>query len=253
MEQENKNKEETVQEEVTKEEMTSEEVKSEEGLSEQIEKSPMDSEKKKKIIAGSVGAIALFGYFFGALYFDTVFLPNTTLNGVDVSMQKVSDVVAAFEENQENYYLKIEKIEGTSEWLVGDTFDFDYIYDGLSEVKKGEMGWQWPVKLFTQTDYTFEPEWTYDAKKLDEEISKLKFLAQDMVLPTDASLTIDSKQFTLIEETLGNTLNVDQTKAVIAYTVSAGEERLNLIKANLYVKPKVTLVLFHGFVYISPV
>ena len=70
-----------------------------------------------------------------------------------------------------------EVMEATLFVLDGLDIDFDYIYDGLSEVKKGEMGWQWPVKLFTQTDYTFEPEWTYDAKKLDEEISRYRVVA----------------------------------------------------------------------------
>ena len=232
--------EEAAQGEVVQEEVAQEETIQEDAVCEDSAKIPMDP-MKKQIITGAVGSAVFMAYFLSALYFDTVFSPNTTINGVDVSMQKVSDVIALFEENQENYYLKIEKIEGTSEWLVGDTFDFEYIYDGLNELKRGEMGWQWLAKLFTQTDYTFEPEWTFDSAKLDDEISKLEMLTQDMVKPMDASLTIDATQFTLIEETLGNTLDVDQTKAMIADAVQAGEERLNLSEAGAYVKPAVTL------------
>lgn len=266
MEQGNINQEEIVQEEMIQEETSSadekkevpvqeesasEEEKKEETAQEEAntvipaeeikEKFSIDPEKKKTMIAGGAAAFLLAGYFVGALYFDGVFSPNTTINGVDVSMQKVSDVIATFDENQENYYLKIETIEGTSEWLVGDTFDFIYSYEGLWDIKKGEMGWQWPVKLFTHTDYTFEPEWTFDSDKLYDEIDKLQLLTQEMVLPTDASLTIDANQFTLIEETLGNTLDVAQTRTRIFDMVASGEERINLVEADMYVKPSVTM------------
>ena len=200
----------------------------------------MDQQKKEMICVG-VGICALIGYFGAASYFDNVFCPNTTINGVDVSMQKVEDVIASFEENKENYYLKIERIEGTSEWILGDSFDFNYQYDSLAEIKKGEMGWQWPYKLFTTTNYTYEPEWTFDAKKLNAELDALQCLTQEMVLPTDASLTIDSEQFTLVEETLGNTLDVAQTKAFLVDKVTAGEDRVNLLEAGMYAKPAVTI------------
>ena len=201
----------------------------------------MDQKRKKEIICASAGLCALVGYFGIASYFDGVFCPNTTINGVDVSMQRVEDVIASFDENQENYYLKIERIEGTSEWISGDTFDFEYHYDGLTELKKGEMGWQWPVKLLTSTAYTFEPSWTYDMKKLKTQLTSLQCLTQEMTLPTDASLTIDSKQFTLIEETYGNTLDVLQTETALINAVVQGDERVNLVEADAYVKPAVTM------------
>ena len=201
----------------------------------------MEQEIKKSMICGGIGLGALLVYFGTAFYFDGVFCPNTTINGVDVSMQKVEDVIQMFEENQPNYYLKIERIEGTSEWLVGDTFDFNYIYDGLTELKKEEMGWQWPMKLLTSTEHTYQPEWTFDQTKLNLEMDKLTCLTQEMTLPTDASLTIDAYQFTLVEETLGNTLDVAKTKTMFANKVAENEERVNLVEMDMYVKPGVTL------------
>ena len=197
----------------------------------------MDHEIKKSIICGGIGLGVLLVYYGAAFYFDGVFCPNTTINGVDVSMQRVEDVIQIFEENQPNYYLKIERIEGTSEWLVGDTFDFQYVYDGLAELKKEEMGWKWPMKLLTATDYVYEPDWTYDVGKLTSEMKKLMCLTQEMVLPTDASLTIDANQFTLVEETLGNTLDVSKTMALLADKVAMGEERVNLADEKIYEEP----------------
>ena len=76
------------------------------------------------------------------------------------------------------------------------------------------MGWQWPVKLFAHTDYIFEPDWEYNHAKLKAEISKLNCLTQEMTAPTNASIVIDEYSFSLQKETLGNTLEVEPTKAI---------------------------------------
>ena len=56
----------------------------------------MEQEIKKSMICGGIGLGALLVYFGTAFYFDGVFCPNTTINGVDVSMQKVEDVIQIF-------------------------------------------------------------------------------------------------------------------------------------------------------------
>ena len=201
----------------------------------------MDRKKIGITIAASIFCLLMICYFGIAFYFDQVFCPNTTINGIDVSMQKVSDVQKVLEENQDNYHLRVVTIEGDSELLLGSTFDFNYIFDGVAELKKREMGWQWPVKLFAHTDYIFEPDWEYNHAKLKAEISKLNCLTQEMTAPTNASIVIDEYSFSLQKETLGNTLEVEPTKAIIAQAVEAGERKIDLVAANCYEKPTITL------------
>lgn len=200
--------------------------------------------ERKKIgitIAGSILSLLFICYFGIAFYFDQVFCPNTSINGMDVSMQKVSDVVAAMEDSQKVYQLRVVSIDGKMEIISGTSIDHTYHYDGIWDLKKSEMGWQWPVKLFARTEYSFEPTWEYDAKKLNSRISWLTCMKQEMVAPTNASLTIDENSFTLIEETLGNTLKDSVTRLVIAQAIDEGAQELNLAEADCYIKPEITM------------
>ena len=197
--------------------------------------------EKKKIGITIAAGLLMICYFGIAFYFDQVFCPNTTINGIDVSMQKVSDVQAMFEANQEEYCMLVVTIDSQGECIFGSEFDFNYVYDGIVELKKTEMGWQWPFKLLGHTAYTFEPEWEYNEAKLKSKISKLNCFTQEMTAPTNASIVIDEYNFILQEETLGNTLIASTAEAAIVQGVESGERRVYLADADCYEKPTITL------------
>ena len=200
----------------------------------------MDGKKIGKGIAIGAAGLAFACYFGVALYFDQVFCPNTTINGIDVSMKTVSEVQEILEKNQDAYCLDVKTIDNKTYALFGSGFDFVYNFDGLKDVKLSEMGWQWPVKLFTQTDHTFVPAWEYDETKLDTQIGRLRCMTQEMTAPTDAALIIDEYTYSLVKETLGNTLEIETTKAAIAQAVADGERIIDLAEQDCYVKPKIT-------------
>ncbi len=198
-------------------------------------------DKKKFTILMSALGVLLVGYFGIALYFDQIFCPNTTINGIDVSMKTVSEAQTLLEEAQEPYYLRIIRNDRASEFIMGADIDFEYTYNRVGEVKKAEMGWQWPIKFLTHTDHVFEPDWTYDEVKLRTAVSKLECLTQETVVPEDAFITIDNSNFILKEEILGNTLDFPKTATSILQSVRSGERTIDLVTAECYMMPKVTL------------
>ena len=198
-------------------------------------------EKKKIIILMSVLGVLLVGYFGIALYFDQIFCPNTTINGIDVSMKTISEAQELLEEAQEPYYLRVIRNDRASEFVMGADFDFEYTYGRVGELKKAEMGWQWPIKFFTHTDHIFEPDWTYDESKLRTEVSKLECLTGEMIAPENAFITIDNSNFILQEEILGNTVDFPKTATAILQSVRSGERTIDLVEADCYIKPEITL------------
>lgn len=186
--------------------------------------------------------LALFvGYFCIAFYFDTVFCANTTINGIDVSFKKVSEVQKLFEGKQEPYVLEVRTIDGMSERVSGASFELCYSFDGIRELKEQQMGWMWFPKLFLHTAYDFEPKWTFNEAKLEAQIGRLYCMNRKMTAPENASLTIDENTFKLVEEKMGNTLKTDKVIETLLKAVSLGERKIDLVSADCYEKPEITL------------
>lgn len=201
-------------------------------------------EKKITITQTTVvyGILALiFGYFCAALYFDTIFCANTTINGIDVSFKSVSEVQRMLEAGQEPYVLELQTIDGITERISGASFVFTYSFENVQNLKAEQMGWTWLPKLFTQTDYSFEPTWSFDTEKLTAQIGRLYCMNRKMTAPVNASLTIDANTFKLVEEKSGNTLKTEKMQEVLVNAVDSCEASVDLVTAQCYETPEITL------------
>lgn len=176
-----------------------------------------------------------------SVYFSKVFYPNTVINGIEVSYESPEDVKTALEQSMQSYEMKVVTIDGTTETLVGKDFDFDYNFDEADKLKAEEMGWFWPVKFFSQTDYEIEAVYEWDKEKLNKEIDELQCMTQEMTAPVNASLTVDDNGFNLVEEQKGNTLKKDVVRSEIAKAMENGETEISLEEAGCYEEPEITM------------
>lgn len=176
-----------------------------------------------------------------AVYFSKVFYPNTVINGIEVSYESPEDVKTALEQSMQSYEMKVVTIDGTTETLAGKDFDFDYNFDEADKLKAEEMGWYWPVKFFSQTDYEIEAVYEWDKEKLNKEIDELQCMTQEMTAPVNASLTVDDNGFNLVEEQKGNTLKKDVVRSEIAKAMENGETEISLEEAGCYEEPEITM------------
>ncbi|WP_178623441.1 peptidoglycan binding domain-containing protein [Frisingicoccus sp.] len=199
---------------------------------------------KKKIILIVLGCVFAFlaaGYVGVSVYFSRVFYPHTFINGIEVSNDSPEEVKAALEQTMENYEMDVVTIEGTTEVLNGKDFDFNYNFDEVDRLKEKEMGWYWPVRLFSRTDYEVEALYEWNTEKLNEKIDALQCLTQEMTPPSNASLTIDENGLNLVEEVKGNTLKKDEVRSAIAAAMEKGDTELDLEAAGCYEAPEVTM------------
>ena len=113
------------------------------------------------IIAGLAGGI----YFGGAVYFMTHFLPNTTVEGYDVSLQAPAELAEHISASSTDY-------NGT---FVGDGFeipftaaDVEFAYNGKAyaeEAMAQQNPWAWPLQIAGTHDLDAELSATFDATK----------------------------------------------------------------------------------------
>lgn len=198
---------------------------------------------KKKIaiitIAGIFGFLAAC-YIGIAIYFYQVFYPNTYINGGAVSDASPEEVKQALLDSMSDYQLKVVPVDGDPVLISGESIGFYYSFDQVDALKKKEMGWAWPVKFFTRTDYTVEAVYRWDTLKLDQEIDKLPCVTQEMTAPVDASLVIDESGVHLTEAVKGNTIRKEELKKAIAETIRSRKSEIHLDEAGCYEEPRIT-------------
>lgn len=203
------------------------------------------SKKQKKIILFSgCGAAALLFliYVSFAIYFSSHFLFGTTINGIDCHGMTTKEAVKAIQKYLDTYTLTIECRDSKTEKLESSKFDLQTVLTSdLSEFKEKQNGFAWPASLFKDYTYTADAKKSYDTKKLDNMIDKLKCMQDDnMKAPVNASLERSGNSYKIIAEVMGTTLDKEKTKATILETVEALEPTLNLEKKKCYVDPTYT-------------
>lgn len=176
-----------------------------------------------------------------SVYFSKVFYPNTSINGVEVSYEQPEEIKAVLEQSMQRYEMKVATIDGTTETLSGKDFDFVYNFDEVDKLKAEEMGWLWPAKFFSQTDYEIEAVYEWNKEKLNKKIDELQCMTQEMTAPVNASLTVDDNGFNLVEEKKGNTLKKDVVKSEIAKAMGKGETEISLEAVGCYEEPEITI------------
>lgn len=198
--------------------------------------------KKKIAIIAAVSAVSflILCYVGISIYFYQVFYPNTFVNGTDVSTMTPTEVKKNLKNTSGAYELEIQTIDGGTEVISGQSIGFEYNFDEVDRVKKNEMGWAWPVKFFTRTEYSIDAECKWDEAELEAEVNRLKCMTQEMIPPVNASLTIDEGGVHLEEAVKGNTLKKDKILEVISDTLSSGKREINLEAQDCYEMPQIT-------------
>ncbi len=175
------------------------------------------------IVVAIIVAVLLAAYLIGAFIFSGRFFPNTTVNGIDVSMDTPEEVSRALDDSFGDY-----KLEVVGEGL---NFDIDAQQAGLSldseTVADNMMSdvnpWIWPVAIFGSHDETDALVVTYGEDSaltgvVDDKVNEFNATA---VQPENATVVFDEPQgnFSIVGESIGTALDAD--KVLDAVTTKA--------------------------------
>ena len=188
------------------------------------------------ITAGVSIALVLVAYIAGAVRFMGRFLPNTIINGNDVSMKTDDEVAQIIDDAISSYQLDV----------LGNGFSYHTTSAdiGLSVDSKAIVqsmhddlnAWRWPLLLLEPNhDESDKLVVAYQKDALEQNVSKqVKKYNKNAKAPVNATIAYDEKkkEFTVKPEEIGEQLDSDTVKA-------------SLNDAIAHLQPSVTLSADH--------
>ncbi len=212
-----------------------------------LEKEGSSEKKSHKgiIITGVILFLLAAAYFVPAVYFSGHYLPNTTINGTDVSMMTPKSAMdMAYQEIKEYNLTLVErddKTENISGKDIGITADFDSDY---MDILHSQSGFSWPLSFFSASDENVAKTASYDEEKLIAVIDSLECMDEDnWYESTNATLSdFDSETglFTMVDGTYGTQIIRENLIAAVEKAVSNTAESVNLSDEDCYVNPEYT-------------
>ncbi len=199
----------------------------------------------KKLVWGIVGgcAAALVAvYVGGALYFSNTFMPNTTVNGRDVSLMSKDDLKGSLDQFSMDYSLAVSG-EGLNFTVEGG--DIGLGIDGetyATEALEATEPWSWPATIWKARSITASSASSYDEEKLNELVGKeVSSLNEKAKAPEDATLVYsdDEDKFVVQDEEIGAKLD----EATVQEGVKGAVENFAdsyMVEENALLRPKIT-------------
>ncbi|MCR5785444.1 MAG: L,D-transpeptidase/peptidoglycan binding protein [Eubacterium sp.] len=200
--------------------------------------------KARKIVIGIVIALVVV-YLAVTLYFMTHFLPNVTVNGVDVSMKTASESEDLFYEKSENYVLTILERNNCTETIAGEDVNLRYVFDGeFDDIIRDQNAYIWPAYFVMATSVELDGMARYDEEMLESVVENLSCMDESSWIESeDAELgdyDATSGVYLLTEPVYGTCINAKTFEETIDTKLSCVEEELDLAEEGCYVDPVIT-------------
>ncbi|WP_434311036.1 L,D-transpeptidase family protein [Hominifimenecus sp. rT4P-3] len=169
-------------------------------------------------------------------YYETHFLPATTINGQDCSGMTAEEVTELFSKEVRDYSLTIRSIDGAEDRIlaseIGLVMRFDVDFHGLL-ASQDKSGWRKAEE--NPSELTFVSGWEYDAKLLKDRLNA-SALFQNMTDSKDAEIVYDetAAQFVLNPEVIGTKVDLEQVFRLAQNSVETLQTTLPLEEAGCY-------------------
>ncbi len=183
-------------------------------------------------------------YLVAAIHYTSHFLPNTSVNGADVSNLTVSEAEDLIAQEAKKYKLVLTTKDDEQETITGDEIDYHYVFNTeVSDLMKEQDSFSWlPALISDGTSYTLDTSTAYDEGKLISAVNALDCMQEgQMEAPKDAYVKEQSDgSYTIVPENDGNELNSDKVESEVTDAVREGRKTLNLELTDCYELPEVS-------------
>ncbi len=170
-------------------------------------------------------------YFSGTTFFTFYALPNTYVNGYNMSFVEKSKIV---DRNADIRSLTIGASDNRK--LVIDAKEVDFNLKVPEDFKFEQNPFSWPLSFFDTKKYNINFDYTIDEDKLNKKIYQAK-LNKNANKSYNAYISYLDDEYTIIPEEVGNEINTDKLKDTIKKSLLEQKEDITL--KNEYIKPTV--------------
>lgn len=219
----------------------------------------MDTKENRKKILIILGGIVLLlviavgiYYWHTAVYYQTHFLPNTTINDIDCSELRAEEIAVLLDNKIQDYHLTVngrlneDGETGTIGEIKAQDINLQYVgtHDEVELLLEAQNEWLWPQKYFgTRYGYSLKLGVSFEKKELESYVKKWNAF-RSMKKPKDAYISEYSEKtgrFEIISETDGTQFDKEKVIELISDAITMQEvDSLDLEAADCYVKASVT-------------
>lgn len=173
-------------------------------------------------------------YLIITLIFSFITLPNTYLNGNDVSFASKASIL---EENAKDFDIDVKGRDDRE--LNFKSSDINYIATIPQGASIDQNPFSWPIAFLSgkKNDLTFDYKISYDEEKLDSLINESRLMT-DITEPKNAKVVYKDGEFSVEKEIVGNKINFDKIKEEILKCLFARQSEL-VLDDSVYYKPEI--------------
>ncbi len=199
------------------------------------------SHKKWPTLVLALLVLLVGAYIAGAVVFMQYFMPNTSLNGTDVSLKTIPDVAKIHADSANEFSFAV---TGDGVDLNISAADIKAAYNGESFARSAiaqQKPWLWPLEVLSEHKLEIENKLSYDAARLEDIVgSAIDATNKEATEPKDASVAYnkDSKRYEVVPEVLGSSVKKAEAIAQVRDAINAGEASTEL-GDDLLEKPKI--------------
>lgn len=201
------------------------------------------SKKVIGIICGSVVVVLACVYIAVGAFFNTHFFPNTTINGIDVSVVSAKEASNRINNYANDYVISVVEADGNVEKINGSELklsisDESKIEEALSE----QDGFLWIREVFYSRDHTVKNIVSYNSNKLMDICKRLNCVVRDdQKKEKNAYAKFDGQEYVGVKEVPGTRIDMFVLKRKLGKAVRNLSRELSLEENDCYKKPNITL------------
>ncbi len=210
------------------------------GVKEQGGKKKGSLGKKLLLTFGIFTMLSAGAYFGMAMFFNSHFMFDTKINGVDFSLKEVSEVENYMKKQVADYTLTLEESDGSREVIKGADIGIEYNSgESIRQLAEGQQKLFWIKSLLEPTEIEAKIGVKYDAAKLDETISSLKCMDEEnQTSSKNAYPAFKDGRFDVVPEVLGTKIETEKFMAAVTEAINGFQDSVNLAEKDCYILPK---------------
>lgn len=188
-----------------------------------------------KVFAIIFGILALV-YVLGALAFTQVYMPNTSVNGADISLMPKNQLKESFKNSWKDYTLTINGRGDKKDTISAK--DIDYVETMPSFKEKGANPWGWPVLAFVRKDFKVATTIDYSDEKLENKLAYLHMVTDgDITDPVPQQIAYaDDKGYYIADAKPGTRVDGPKLKRAVLASFHKQDKVMDADKAKVYLE-----------------
>ena len=193
-----------------------------------------ENNKQKSRVITLIFLVIIALYLIVTVIFSFIALPNTKLNGRDISFTSKDE---ALRKPSEPFAITIIGRDDRKASL--DLREVDYSASIPESASIDQNPFKWPLAFFNiaSDDFKFDYNIKYDEKKLDENL-KSQAILTNVKDPENAKLKYENGAFKIIPEVMGNRIDYKKLTKKIKDAIYSHEEEI-VLKDDDYINPTV--------------